>query len=82
MMEFDLNNCLPKGSRQGSSQTSALTERKYGILVADDDGGVRNLLNKGLHRQGFEVWLAADGQKALELFWRHREMIDLVLLDV
>jgi CheY-like chemotaxis protein len=86
MIEFDLKNCLPKRSiLENIAQaplTSPETARKYGILVVDDDGGVRNALNKGLHGQGLAVWLAADGQEALELFWRHGGMIDLVLLDV
>jgi CheY-like chemotaxis protein len=28
------------------------------------------------------VWLAAGGQEALDLYQRHREAIDVVLLDV
>lgn len=86
MLEFDPNNGHPHGSNRGltakSPKSLPETARKHGILVVDDDGGVRNLLNKGLHGQGFDVWLAADGQEALELFWRHRDTIDLVLLDV
>ena len=56
--------------------------RKYGILVVDNDSEVRSLLHEGLHGQGLDVWLASAGQEALELFWRHRDSIDLVLLDV
>jgi len=86
MVEMNANNCLPTLPREGltskSPESLPETARKHGILVVDDDGGVRNLLNKGLHGHGFDVWLAADGQEALELFWRHRETIDLVLLDV
>jgi len=85
MNELDAKNGFPTSSRGLSSESpESLPElaRKYGILVVDDDGGVRSVLNKWLQRQGFDVWLAADGQEALELFWRHREMTDLVLLDV
>ena len=86
MIEFDANKCFPQPSRLGLSAKSPESypeaEGKYGILVADGDPGVRSLLNKGLQGQGFDVWLAADGQEALELFWRHHETIDLVLLDV
>ena len=85
MMELDLKNCLPQRSRQRTTeagQTSALTARKYGILVVDDDSGVRGELKKELRQQGLDVWLAANGQEALELFWRHRGEIDVVLLDV
>jgi two-component system, cell cycle sensor histidine kinase and response regulator CckA len=86
MLEFDPNNGHSNGSNGGltgkSPASSRETARKYGILVVDDDSGVRSVLNKWLHRQGFDVWLAADGQEALDLFWRHHELIDVVLLDV
>jgi CheY-like chemotaxis protein len=79
------NGLFPTSSRGLSSESpGSLPElaRKYGILVVDDDGALRAMLNRGLCGHGFDVWLAADGQEALDLFWRHREMIDLVLLDV
>ncbi len=44
--------------------------------------GIRNFLRVSLWRQGFAVWLAADGQEAVELYWRHYASIDVVLLDV
>jgi DNA-binding NtrC family response regulator len=56
--------------------------RKYGLLVVDDEDGVRGVLNVGMQHHGFAVWLAADGQEALDLYRRHRETIDVVLLDV
>jgi len=55
---------------------------KYGILIADDEPSVRSLLNTSMQEQGFAVWLAADGQEAIDLYQRHREHIDVVLLDV
>lgn len=58
------------------------TRRNYGILVVDDEGGVRGLLKIGLRQQGFTVWLAADGQEALDLYRQHGAAIDVVLLDV
>lgn len=53
-----------------------------GILVVDDEEPIRRLLQLVLQRQGFEVWLAADGSQALKLYDRFRTQIDLVLLDV
>src|SRR5882672_4419560 len=86
MLEFDPYNGHANGSNWGrtgkSPESFGETARKFGILIVDDDGGVRNLLNKGLRGHGFDVWLAADGQDALDLFWRHHALIDLVLLDV
>ena len=85
MMELNLKNGLPQGPRQMTAeagQTSAPTVRKYGILVVDNDGVMRVWLEDGLHGQGLDVWLASDGQEALELFWRYRDSIDLALLEV
>jgi CheY-like chemotaxis protein len=58
------------------------TPRQYGILIADDEGCVRSVLNLGMRQRGFAVWLAADGREALDLYQRYRETIDVVLLDV
>ncbi len=43
---------------------------------------MRDVLNDKLQQEGFSVWLAADGQEALELYRHHCETIDVVLLDV
>ena len=50
------------------------------VLVADDDGAMRNLIQLVLSEAGFEVLLAQDGLRALEL-WREKSP-DLILLDV
>ena len=53
-----------------------------GILVAEDDPALLNLLKMVFQRQGFTVWPAGNGRAAVELFRRNRERIDVVLLDV
>jgi CheY-like chemotaxis protein len=58
------------------------TSRKCGILVADDEAWVRGVLDIGMRREGFAVWLAANGYEALEMYRRQRETIDAVLLDI
>jgi CheY-like chemotaxis protein len=66
----------------GSPGVCRAPQRKPGILVVDDEWGVRRLLKVGMRQQGFAVWLAAGGQEALELYRRHQETIDVVLMDV
>jgi CheY-like chemotaxis protein len=58
------------------------TDRKPGILVVDDDAAVRDVLVFGLRRKGFAVWQAPDGRSGLKKYWRNRDKIDLVLLDI
>ena len=52
------------------------------ILVVDDDPVVKHLLEVCLPRLGFTVWSVASGKAALSFYERHRERIDVVLLDV
>jgi len=56
--------------------------RGPGVLVVDDEEGVREVLDRGLQRYGFRVWLAASGPEALEVYRRHGAVIGAVLLDV
>ncbi len=53
-----------------------------GVLLAEDEPVVRDLLGYLLRAKGFAVWSAADGREALEVFGRHRGDIRAVLLDV
>jgi PAS domain S-box-containing protein len=50
------------------------------VLVIEDDASVRELLAVALHRQGFDVLEAPDGETGLALAGRERP--DLVLLDL
>ena len=51
------------------------------VLVADDDGDVRDALAHVLEEEGMRVALAADGQHALERLAEEREIPCAVLLD-
>jgi CheY-like chemotaxis protein len=55
---------------------------KFGALVVDDDDLVRVMLRLALEREGFQVWVAANGGEAIDLYRRHRASIHVVLLDV
>ncbi|MBQ4059130.1 MAG: response regulator transcription factor [Lachnospiraceae bacterium] len=51
------------------------------ILVADDDDLLRNLLKEVFEEEGYHVFEAENGEKALDIFWEHSG-IDLVILDI
>ena len=51
------------------------------ILVVDDESRMRKLVRDFLIRDNFEVLEAADGEQALDLFYRDKE-IALIILDV
>jgi CheY-like chemotaxis protein len=53
-----------------------------GVLVVDDNHMVRLMVQLGLERDGFDVWLAPSGREAIRLYRKHRDSIAVVLLDV
>lgn len=67
---------------QASSDNFVSESHKVGILIADDNEMVRNVLSLGLRRRGFDVWLASHGLEAVETYARLRDEIAVVLLDV
>ena len=50
------------------------------ILVVDDDQNICELLRLYIEKEGFEVRIANDGRKALEIF--EEQNPDLILLDI
>lgn len=51
------------------------------ILIADDESRMRRLVRDFLVRDGYEVLEASDGEEALDVFYREKD-IALILLDV
>jgi CheY-like chemotaxis protein len=86
VIDSDLKHRLSQRTGQGpladAGQTSLVTPRIYGLLVVDDEEFIRDVLDRAMKQQGFTVWLAACGQEAINLYRRHSQTIDLVLLDV
>lgn len=60
--------------------TEAMQRSPATVLVVDDDPNVRDVLRRYLHRAGYRVVEAADGEAALEQAAKHQP--DLVILDV
>lgn len=57
------------------------TRMKSRILVVDDESRMRKLVRDFLMRKEFEVLEAGDGEAAVDLFFREKD-IDLIILDV
>jgi DNA-binding response OmpR family regulator len=55
---------------------------KQKILVVDDDATYRQLVTYRLTKEGFEVFLAHDGQEAINWLGHPDQRPDLVLLDL
>lgn len=52
------------------------------VLVVDDDNRIRQMVSMFLRSNGFDVIEAADGQAALDEFYKNSSRIDLILLDI
>jgi PAS domain S-box-containing protein len=52
------------------------------ILVIDDEEGVCRMVKTALENAGYDVLVAEDGDRGLDSFYRHREKLGLILLDM
>jgi diguanylate cyclase (GGDEF)-like protein len=58
-----------------------LTNNQNGILVVDDSSSARNYVLQLLKRRNFNVYIANDGSKALDILQQHND-IKLVITDL
>jgi DNA-binding response OmpR family regulator len=56
--------------------------KKRRILVVDDDPTYRQLVTLHLTKAGYEVFIATDGQQALEWLGNEHQRPDLLLVDL
>ncbi len=52
------------------------------ILVVDDEEIIRTMLQEVLEHLGYSILLASDGTEALKMYRKHRNEIDLVIIDM
>jgi nitrogen-specific signal transduction histidine kinase len=52
------------------------------ILFVDDEHRILEVGEKLLKVLGYEIFIAQNGKEAIEIFKRHRDSIDMVLLDI
>lgn len=79
------NIYIPTTREAALETTKAAVEVKGGtetILVAEDNYGLRKLMEEMLTRKGYTVVEAKDGEDALWRFMENQDKIDLLILDV
>ncbi len=52
------------------------------VLIAEDEASIRDFVVINLKRSGYEVIEASNGEEAITLFDRHRNEIDIAILDI
>jgi len=67
----------PSGTESGRAKASSAT-----VLLVDDDESVRRLISRFLTLNSFHVMAAENGPKALPIWQKHKESIDLLLTDM
>ncbi|MDD5009591.1 MAG: adenylate/guanylate cyclase domain-containing protein [Syntrophorhabdaceae bacterium] len=55
---------------------------KIGILIIDDEDGIRRSLARLLKEEGYLVQVAGDGEEALEIFGKDPYNFDIVICDL
>ncbi|OAI51600.1 hypothetical protein AYO44_17025 [Planctomycetaceae bacterium SCGC AG-212-F19] len=73
---------VEQGQPAAANPTVRLPGEPLGVLVVDDEHMVRIMVQLGLERNGFNVWLASSGREAIDLYRHHKEELAVVLLDI
>lgn len=74
-----------KTNEQGKIEKSIDHQNLFGketILVVEDEEAVREYIGVILNKYGYDVLLMSDGNKALDIFKKNMEEIDLLITDV
>jgi two-component system cell cycle sensor histidine kinase/response regulator CckA len=56
--------------------------RKPTILVVDDEYNIRSMMKEIMEMGGFDVFTAGNGRDGVDVFQRHQDTIDLIILDM
>lgn len=52
------------------------------VLIAEDEASIRDFVVINLHRSGYEVIEASNGDEAIKLFDKYSSKIDIAILDI
>jgi two-component system, chemotaxis family, CheB/CheR fusion protein len=61
---------------------TAISNDAATVLLVEDEQSMLYVLEKTLLKHGYKVLKATDGEMAVEIYQRHKEAIDIVLLDI
>jgi CheY-like chemotaxis protein len=70
----------PGDQHTTEAREPARIERRFTVLIADDDRGIRETLGEVLEHRGFRTVLASDGDEAVKLV--QVNLVHLILFDM
>ena len=65
-----------------TSSVNLTSNRPRTVLIVEDEQLMLRILNHVLSEHGFQVFAAADGEAAIEIYRSHKREIDIVFLDI
>jgi signal transduction histidine kinase len=65
-----------------ATRDDAILRGSGAVLLVDDEDGIRMVAGRFLQQLGYQVLSAESGLRALEIYRRERDRIDLVILDM
>ena len=65
-----------------SDNNEPADQRARAVLIIDDEATVREAIIDILEIEGIFVFAAEDGRRGIDLYARHRERINLIILDL
>jgi CheY-like chemotaxis protein len=71
----------PKSATEPTPTASPATTRRVRVMIVDDNEEFQQLVKQLLEPLGYDVQLVSNPVKALELYQRDKDKIDLILLD-
>ena len=63
-------------------ETTASSNGAATVLLVEDEQSMLYVLEKTLLKHGYKVLRATDGDMAVDIYQRHKETIDVVMLDL
>lgn len=73
--DLEMHEILP-------GMAEAIKERSPTILVVDDEFNIRSMLKEVFEMNGYSVFTAANGKEGIDIFRKHSDQIDLIILDM
>jgi len=79
------NIYLPASSKRPIVESMIKEELIYGtetILLVDDEAMVLEVVGQIIESLGYNILLASGGEEAIDIYWKNRNQIDLIILDL
>src|SRR5262249_28626048 len=78
----DATTAVPPAATGEEKKTEQIAANGATILFVEDEAHQLNLMQKHLAAEGYRVLTARDGGEAVQTYLRHKQEIDLVVLDL